>query len=775
MAFVQLRRFRHKKTSPPMRDDANPRRTPLPSLRTMYQRLHTMSPFVRSKSNKNIVVNPTIVDLVADPLAKVGDKLHHVAPGTYEDVVERFQAARRDVLEGHKNVAIEESVPHVGLVKDLLPSMGQAPTTATTTWTLNDILNEIQVEKKLLQQNKHVLWAQAEQQVQSVVASAGQPPQLDACEAALEGAGVGADLIAAIVKNSVTFAQVPAVHQLLSAHPEIEAVIQTVQRHYVAAADGQRADRNMVRLEAGKEHNDLGRRPITPDNVPVAATSRLYDVPLSLFKGLTRTSPRRSGDKQRDLLDMLTALANQVVDEKVDEIKLSLVEASNASHALYTAITFIVLSAMFGALSLFLLSLWFTQFLNVYLSLSYLVALITASGSAIFLGVLFAYVGLRIVKNTMKSLQTILLSPQPARSSHARRPPSEAMAASDSAAPRGTRSFAVRRPMDKLTSLLAKKGRSPVRAPVVTNNEVAASMPTLPETVRHHVHASDDVTIAEMHHRPCRRMDQIPEEKSHGECDATWHETSCPPPPINERAEAHAATCRAAPVVLQVRRSSGHPSLLISVENRVAEASVDVRQVDVEVLGNATSGAAPDARKQHGTTISTQCPSRRRHGPMVRPAKRRHRRCDRSRCSAFSHRCRAWRASRQRKNVACDGWKRLTWSEHSFARRHFPPWRNAAVVTTHSRHDCVTTVGEKASMSKAAAARRWQGRLTGVPSATAAPTSQPGPHLAARTAAIAFVRRIMDQAVATGPLPRCTHDAAGKTATMQDSNDAHAT
>ncbi|RHY67367.1 hypothetical protein DYB30_000795, partial [Aphanomyces astaci] len=391
------RRFHgYKKTGGGMMqgdDDRSRRRVSFKphALMTMYQGLKTLSPLMKSKSNRNIVVNPTLVGMLADPLAKVGEKMHHVAPGTYDEVVERFKAARQEVLERHDRVAVEDRVPKsVGLVKDLLPP---------------DILNEFQVEKQVLMDQKHWLRTQAEHQVHSVLVPAG----LHQLKDALHQAGMDTTLIEAVLQNTVTGAQVPALTSILQAHPELQAMLHIVQAslhddkrglllppppppHRPLDSEHSELRRSHAKSANAKSRDLLGSvtlkpevstqepRPDDPTSRPT--TNPLYDVPLSILKGLT--SPHHPRDKKLDLLTTLTTLANHIVDDKVDEIKLSLVEASHASHALYAATTFILLAVMFGALSLFLLSL-------------------------------FGFVGARIVHNTMTSLQVILLSPQSSR------------------------------------------------------------------------------------------------------------------------------------------------------------------------------------------------------------------------------------------------------------------------------------------------------------------------------------------------------------------------
>ncbi|ETV68710.1 hypothetical protein, variant [Aphanomyces astaci] len=422
---------------------------------------------------------------------------------------------------------------------------------------------------------KHWLRTQAEHQVHSVLVPAG----LHQLKDALHEAGMDTTLIEAVLQNTVTGAQVPALTSILQAHPELQAMLHIVQAslhddkrglhlppppppHRPLDSEHSELRRSHAKSANAKSRDLLGSvtlkpevstqepRPDDPTNRPTK--NPLYDVPLSILKGLT--SPHHPRDKKLDLLTTLTTLANHIVDDKVDEIKLSLVEASHASHALYAATTFILLAVMFGALSLFLLSLWFTQFLNVYLSLSYLMALITASGSAIFLGLLFAFVGARIVHNTMTSLQVILLSPQSSR--HPPKPTTSRSPDHDKDEEEVTLSPTRTSALGMLSSFLSSFHKKAPKSSITSSSSSSTAIPTPAAAACDSPHVTNELdAVKELKKVASRlslvsdddRLAQIPEETNqsdpngdtrtagaaatHDRANPTTRQQPTPPPP----------------------------------------------------------------------------------------------------------------------------------------------------------------------------------------------------------------------------------------------------
>ncbi|KDO34631.1 hypothetical protein SPRG_18929 [Saprolegnia parasitica CBS 223.65] len=105
----------------------------------------------------------------------------------------------------------------------------------------------------------------------------------------------------------------------------------------------------------------------------------------SLLRAVSKASPKK---EHNHVLAMLTHLANDVLDEKIELIKLSLSEAGVACHALYNSFFLIILSVMFCALTVFLVSLAMTQFLATFFLVSYLDSLWITTAVALMIGLI---------------------------------------------------------------------------------------------------------------------------------------------------------------------------------------------------------------------------------------------------------------------------------------------------------------------------------------------------------------------------------------------------
>ncbi|OQR80908.1 hypothetical protein ACHHYP_17049 [Achlya hypogyna] len=365
------------------------------------------TPFVRSPSDRAILVNPELVDAVAMPLQRVKAKAHHVLP--VEGVERRLQSLRRHAAD--EKAPWTRPLPPLCAFKALLPKTAEP----TTRIALEDLMREIEIDKKILAEQGPELLAECERKLADLVSGPQDHVQrvltllqqfgldehalmtLLATERHTAGSMRQLALLQKVVETAaIVDAPLPVLYRALTRDAFLVSMVATV--------------RTPARVSIGTDTEDAAR------TVPQAASTGVLGLKSTPERGvdlirLLKSIAKGSGQgKESQLLPALTHLANDVLDERVELVKLSLNEAGVACHALYTSLFFLLVGLMMCALTVFLLSLAVTQFLTTYVS--YLDSLWITTSVALVLGLVCCCVGIGIFKRTMVEVRTLLLAPQ---------------------------------------------------------------------------------------------------------------------------------------------------------------------------------------------------------------------------------------------------------------------------------------------------------------------------------------------------------------------------